>query len=264
MSGRRPYELIAALLAIVAITLGYAWLTRGAPPQPGSLAGHLLGVVGLLLMLCTQVLYSVRKRWPNFHLFPMRYWLSSHVFTGLVGPYLVLLHTAWRFEGLAGWLTLLMLVVVFSGLVGRYVYTAVPRNLDGTLVAVVDLEAQVDEVDSRLREMGAADLGAKLAEATALPAGAWKALLMRPFLGTGRRQMDRLMLELDEGQRRQAVLMRALLTRRQRSLFHLYVWEAARDFLSLWHSLHVPLSGALFALAGVHVVAALYYGTLSR
>jgi hypothetical protein len=194
----------------------------------------------------------------------MRWWLSLHVFTGLLGPYLALLHTAWRFQGLAGVLTLLMLVVVVSGLVGRYVYTAVPRNLDGTVMAVCDLEAQITEVDRELREMGVPELGTQLADATALPAGAWKAVLLRPFLGTGRRQMDRLLAELDEGHRRQAEQMREMLTRRQRSLFHLHVWKAARDFLSLWHLLHVPLSGALFALAAVHVVAALHYGTLSR
>ena len=47
--------------------------------------------------------------------------------TGLVGPYMVLLHTAMRFNGLAGLTMLLTVVVVASGLVGRYLYTRVPR-----------------------------------------------------------------------------------------------------------------------------------------
>jgi len=261
---RLPYELIAALLAIVAVTLGYAWLARGGPPAPGSFVGHLLGVVGLALMLCTEIAYSVRKRWPRFNLGPMRLWLQAHVFTGLVGPYLVLLHAAWRFNGLAGVLTLLTLVIVLSGLVGRYVYTAVPRNLDGTLVAICDLEAQIDEVDRELHALCAPELGMKFARVTSLPARPWQALLFRPFLSSGRREMDRLLGALDEGQQEHAERMRQLLTQRRRSLLHVCTWEVTRDLLSLWHSFHVPLSGALFALAGVHVVAALYYGTLSR
>jgi hypothetical protein len=43
---------------------------------------------------------------------------------GLVGPYLVLLHSAFRFRGLAGVLSLVTLVVVLSGIAGRYWYTA--------------------------------------------------------------------------------------------------------------------------------------------
>ena len=51
--------------------------------------------------------------------------------TGLVGPYMVLLHTAMRFSGLAGLTMLLTLVVVASGVVGRYLYTRVPRTVQG-------------------------------------------------------------------------------------------------------------------------------------
>ena len=48
--------------------------------------------------------------------------------TGLVGPYMVLLHTAMRFHGLAGLTMLLTVLVVASGLVGRFLYTRVPRS----------------------------------------------------------------------------------------------------------------------------------------
>ena len=48
--------------------------------------------------------------------------------TGLVGPYMVLLHTALNFNGLAGLTTVLMVVVVISGLVGRFIYTRLPRT----------------------------------------------------------------------------------------------------------------------------------------
>ncbi|HYR11267.1 MAG TPA: hypothetical protein VEQ60_26030, partial [Longimicrobium sp.] len=55
-------------------------------------------------------------------------WMQAHVFAGLVGPYLVLLHTAFQFRGLAGVLALMVLVVVASGVVGRFAYTAVPKT----------------------------------------------------------------------------------------------------------------------------------------
>jgi cytochrome b561 len=61
----------------------------------------------------------------------MASWLRFHIVTGLVGPYMVLLHTTMRFSGLAGLAMLLTVVVVVSGAVGRYLYTATPRTVDG-------------------------------------------------------------------------------------------------------------------------------------
>jgi hypothetical protein len=43
----------------------------------------------------------------------------------------VLLHTSWQFRGLAGVVTLLTGMIVISGLVGRYLFTAIPRAPEG-------------------------------------------------------------------------------------------------------------------------------------
>jgi cytochrome b561 len=44
---------------------------------------------------------------------------------------MVLLHTSWKFNGLAGATTLLTIIIVISGFIGRYIYTRVPRSLAG-------------------------------------------------------------------------------------------------------------------------------------
>ena len=61
----------------------------------------------------------------------MAAWLQFHIFTGLLGPYMVLLHTSWKFNGLAGATTLLTVLIVVSGFIGRYIYTRIPRTLEG-------------------------------------------------------------------------------------------------------------------------------------
>ena len=38
----------------------------------------------------------------------------------------------------------------------------------------------------------------------------------------------------------------------------------ARETLATWRVMHVPLTWVLFALAIVHMLGALYYGTLQR
>jgi cytochrome b561 len=61
---------------------------------------------------------------------------------------MVLLHTAMRFSGLAGLAMLLTVIVVVSGLIGRYIYTAVPRAVDGLEAAAGG--AGLDERRGRL------------------------------------------------------------------------------------------------------------------
>ena len=126
-------ELWLSLLVAVIITAVYAFIVYRyrAIPDAASLFGHMIGVVGFLLMLMTETLYSFRKRSRKGRWGSMQSWLQFHIFTGLVGPYMVLLHTSWKFNGLAGATTLLTILIVISGFIGRYIYTRIPRSLDG-------------------------------------------------------------------------------------------------------------------------------------
>ncbi len=128
---RRAPEL--AVAAAVVATIGGGYLALGSPAalEPGRPLGHLLGVVGFALMLATETLYSIRKRVRGRAWGPMRTWLRAHIVTGIVGPFLVLLHTRARLDGLAGWTTAAVVAVVVSGFVGRYLYTALPRDVEG-------------------------------------------------------------------------------------------------------------------------------------
>ena len=125
-------ELVYALAAIVAVTAlyGVAYSQASAFPKASSLVGHGIGIAGFILMLMTATLYSLRKLRTDASWGSTAAWLKFHMVTGLVGPYMVLLHTAMKFNGLAGLAMLLTVVVVISGLVGRYLYTRVPRTVD--------------------------------------------------------------------------------------------------------------------------------------
>lgn len=133
---RNAIEVWLAFLAAILITGLYALVvifTREIPAA-SDWFGHGLGIFGFLLMLMTETLYSLRKRMRTVRFGRMSLWLKFHIFTGLVGPYLVLLHTSWKFNGLAGVTTLLTVVIVISGFVGRYIYTRIPRTADGYVI----------------------------------------------------------------------------------------------------------------------------------
>ncbi len=129
-SGR---ELWAAFIAAIIITGFYSAVvvfTRQIPPAK-EIFGLGLGILGFILMLMTEILYSLRKRSRLARWGRMSNWLEFHIFTGLVGPYMILLHTSWKFNGLAGVITLFTIVIVISGFIGRYIYTRIPRTADG-------------------------------------------------------------------------------------------------------------------------------------
>jgi hypothetical protein len=137
-------ELWFSLLAAIIITVIYAFVvfwTR-AIPAAGGFFGHIIGVIGFVLMLATEVLYSMRKRSRKGSWGSMEAWLQFHIFTGLVGPYMVLLHTSWKFNGLAGATTLMTIIIVISGFVGRYIYTRIPRSMDGVEISEPGAQAQ--------------------------------------------------------------------------------------------------------------------------
>jgi hypothetical protein len=126
-------ELWFAFLAMVIITGIYGSVvlfTREIPPA-SELFGHGLGIVGFTFMLMTETLYSLRKRSRSVKWGKMAHWLQFHIFTGLVGPYMVLLHTSWKFNGIAGVTTLFTVIIVISGFIGRYIFTRIPRTMDG-------------------------------------------------------------------------------------------------------------------------------------
>lgn len=117
--------------------------------KPGGLWGHGYGVVGSSFILLL-FLYSLRKR----SLLGLRFgnitkWLNVHIFFGLVGPLLITLHTAGKLHGLVSISYYSMLAVMFSGIIGRYIYIQIPRDEEGHELAV----GQIEEKNRVLNEM---------------------------------------------------------------------------------------------------------------
>lgn len=68
--------------------------------RPAGFRGHAFGIWGTFLILI-MLLYSARKRlhfMRNF--FPLSHWLQLHIYCGIMGPLLIILHTAFKVQGL--------------------------------------------------------------------------------------------------------------------------------------------------------------------
>jgi len=164
------WPLVAALIVTTlafAVLLSYSWRYYDLPwdarfddplhrrlRSSGSI-GHLYGNVGLALIL-GNMLYLVRRRLVNVTwLGSMKAWMDWHVFSGIVGPAFVVLHSAFT---LRTWPAIVsaasLTIVVMTGLFGRYLYRLVPRVADGRVEPTEELASDVDHALMSLRALG--------------------------------------------------------------------------------------------------------------
>jgi hypothetical protein len=270
---RQGLEIWLAIAAMVLLAAAYLGAVAAfeSVPAAGGLLGHGLGIAGFLLMLMTETLYSLRKRSRRARWGRLATWLRFHIFTGLVGPFMVLLHTSWRFNGLAGVVSLLTVTVVLSGVIGRYIYTAVPRTADGVMLEAAELARDIGAAEQVLHRrleshpQAAAVLAPWLRDAGRRPRGGVYQVIGRigsDSVARWRWAWQR--RRLDPALRGQAGELVRLHHRRNRLRRQLASLATARRMLSVWHSIHIPLGMVLFTTAFIHVGAALYYATLLR
>lgn len=183
---------------------------------------HLLGIVGYALMLWCAFGYSWRKRLERHGPGSARGWMRAHVAAGVVGPALVLVHAEWSFRGLAGITMVLTLVIVASGVVGYFLYTAFPAQPPS--------DDELAHIDAELGELTGGD-----------NAGTEATRTERAVLEARIRTLQELRITQENNLR----------TARMRARW--------RQRLAGWWLLHVPLSMAVLALVLVHVIASLYY-----
>ncbi|MGA1867529.1 MAG: hypothetical protein ACMUJM_03170 [bacterium] len=91
--------------------------------KPSGTIGHGLGIVGSVLMLLCYLLYFFRKRFEFLECFgTLSMWLEIHIFLGILGPLLILFHSALKFNGIIGIAFWSMVIVVLSGIFGRVIF----------------------------------------------------------------------------------------------------------------------------------------------
>ena len=262
----KPLELELSFFVVIIMSGVYIAYELMAEPRGGHPFGHWLGIIGTLLMVMTEILYSLRKRtrllnWAG----PVRYWLSFHIFTGIVGPFLVLMHTGLQFRGLAGVSLLLTVIVAGSGFIGRYLYTALPRSLTGVVASRSQIEAEAMTLQTAVAQFQAhksdqiqqtiAQLSQRGEQRNALLTVFGRSYYQWRYRQQLKRALRRLD-QLEDSQRRQ---LSELLIRKRELSRQADMLDAARRLLRYWHILHVPVGLTLFFSATIHVIATFYY-----
>lgn len=253
----RARELEIAFFCIIILSGVYVAYDLLAEPAGGHPFGHWLGIIGTLLMVMTETLYSLRKRTRLFNLWgPVRHWLSFHIVTGLVGPFLVLMHTGFVFRGLAGFTFWMTVVVVASGFIGRYLYTTLNRSVSHAVFsreqlaldlqsALADLAHWETEKPRRVREAAAALQGRYGTDWL----GRWRY----------RRQLHQALLHIERHERALRQQVEQFENRDQRLARQQLRLDRSRKLFRLWHTVHIPLGITLFVSVAIHILAAIFF-----
>jgi hypothetical protein len=235
---------------------------------PAGTVGLGYGVVGTGLIIFGVMLYSARRRLKFLaSVGKIRHWLGFHIFLCVLGAFLVILHTTFKLGGLVSVSFWSMVIVVVSGVFGRYVYGWIPRSVVGRLRTAESLR---DEQTQLLES---------IAETTHLPEAEVEAILGAPTevnrrrLGSAfaqsfrfrierRRERKRLSASLDARgvtkSDRRAVL--DLAARRSRLDEQLLLLPSFQRLFRYWHNLHLPLAVVMFVVLAVHVGIAVALG----
>ena len=233
--------------------------------EEGGSFGHRLGLVGSSMMVL-MLLYSVRKRVGALRrLGPLGRWLDVHIYLGVFGPLLIVLHSSFKVQGLVALSFWSMVIVASSGVLGRYLYLQIPRTRAGEERALVELEAEDRELSGQLRTRFRLD-EAQIAGLDALVAVPTRVGLLGGF---ARLVTDD--LRLRSGLRAFARSCRSVPAPvfadfervvRQKAQVHrrILLWDRVHELFHYWHVLHKPFALVMYLFLIVHVAVALVTG----
>lgn len=120
--------------------------------KPSGAYGHGLGILGTLMILVGVVMYIARKKYGFLErVIRLKYLLEFHIFLCTLGPILVLFHTSFKFGGIVSIAFWSMVAVVASGVVGRYIYIQIPRNIEGRELSLNELKGLQNQIIEELK-----------------------------------------------------------------------------------------------------------------
>lgn len=235
---------------------------------PSGRIGLSLGVIGTTMIVTGVFLYALRKRagWLR-NAGKLRYWLEFHIFLCTLGPFLILLHTSFKFGGVVSIAFWSMALVVGSGVFGRYVYVRIPKTINGQFLGIGALEEQKSEMLAQARASSDLDLSRleSVLDAGPLtrPRSTAHALLLaakhdwrrRGQLREIRRALDTLEAPPATRERLYRIGRDQLRLRQQAALL-----QPFQRLFRYWHVFHLPLALLMLLILGIHVGVAVMFG----
>lgn len=244
--------------AIAQLKVGY---------RAGSDLAVYCGYIGTGMMILA-ILYTPLRRLRTFRRVASNtMWFDFHMMAGTMGPAFIVLHSALKLDNWVSAAFWSMVIVVISGVIGRYLYTQVPDLLNGRELEELDHQKAMNRLRAEYPQ--AARVADNLLEnhraraaqvgSSARLLGAFWWILMEDFRRPGRWLRRKRLFRAANVPRRVAKELahrtgRMQLIERRRVLV-----PRAQVLLHAWKKVHVPFSMIMAAIAAVHIWWAFYY-----
>ena len=247
----------------------YLWDSADMKPNGGTWLGYTLGTAAVLLILWLAA-FGIRKRKYHRNLGLLSHWLSAHIWLGISLVLIASLHAGFQF----GWNVhtlayALVILVVFSGIIGVMLYRINPGLMSETLggQTLIELAEGLREIDHEaslvLPRINAANhVSARdcLAEVSAEPiAQRWldRFLKGQRYSSTSASiaRFEQWTIDGDKACRDLMLLM----VKRDHQLSRIRRFIQLKSFTEAWLMIHVPASMALLASLVAHIVSVFFY-----
>lgn len=243
MKEREPV-IVGGLVALLLI-LWLGFPLHQSPRFAGSFWGGVLGVSGAALMLVPLVYLVVKrikplKRYVTKYV-TMRTLLAWHIYSGVLGPIFVLLHTGHKFDSVLGIsLTAMVLIVVMSGFIGRYLMSRISKDIKSKRALLQKANTHYESALAELRDQPE------------------QARLIRPFTGF----LTRMFMTVEALGETSLPGVRAIqLAESIADLeYAIRTHETFKWAFSNWLRFHIVISIVLYVLLALHIWAAVYFG----
>jgi hypothetical protein len=231
--------------------------------HPGTELAVYCGYVGTALMAISAI-YPFMRRLRGFrYVASNTMWFDFHMMAGVIGPMFILLHSALKLDNWVSAAFWCMVIVVISGVIGRYLYTQVPDLLNGRELEELEHERAMGQLRQQhafahaeaTRELAAHRAKVeKMSDAGLIRILFWIMLedIRRPFRWIlRRRRLKRTSAPKTVVKELARRTGRLLLIDRRRVLA-----PRAQLLLHSWKLVHVPFTVFLVAISTLHIYVA--------
>lgn len=248
MKDREALLVGGLVILLVLVWLGFT--IHVSPRFAGSLAGGVFAMIGTALMLVPLMYLCIkRSAWLKRLItkrVSMQRLLVIHIYAGVLGPLLVVVHSGHKFSSPLGiTLTAMTIIVVLSGFTGRYLMRSEGQEikekqgwLDELMIAF-----QQTQNDIRAQSKNVVNTSIKAEKIGSL--FSWLVVTKPSEIG-GNRLLEARAISLSESI---ADVEYAIRTH-----------ETFKFAFSVWLKFHIVLSMVLYLLIALHVWAGIYFG----
>ena len=234
-----------------------------------------LGMAVLAIALFAwNLAYLARRNALLGRLLPgsLRFWMGSHVFTGLAGFLCIIMHAGFTYRmTLGGYAFVALGIVLIAGFVGRYFYAIVPRAANGREMDLDELRTRLTgiatEWDKKSRGLGAA---VRDRIETLIREERWRASLFARAAGllTAHIRIRRTLHELRMDPRFETVPaaerdeLMELANRSLKLTLQIAHYEELRALLGSWRFFHRWVALLMLLLVAAHIAVSFRYARL--